>query len=65
MHDVQAEALINEFGGTRAVSRICGVTSQAVSQWKRNGIPRPWMQYLLLRRDLPAKQDGANAKVAA
>lgn len=38
--------IIKSFGGTGATARLCGVTSQAVSQWKKNGIPRPWRRFL-------------------
>ena len=38
----EARELIDRFGGTGAVAKRFGVTSQAVSQWKRSGIPRPW-----------------------
>lgn len=33
-------ALIEQLGGTTAVAKICSVKPQAVSQWKRNGIPK-------------------------
>ena len=32
--------LINALGGTSAVARICNVRPQAVSQWKKKGIPK-------------------------
>jgi hypothetical protein len=35
-------SLIDELGGTVAVAAHCGVRSQAVSQWRKKGIPRPW-----------------------
>lgn len=41
-------AVIDALGGTVATSRLCGVTSQAVTQWRRAGIPRPWRMYLQL-----------------
>lgn len=31
--------LIHRLGGTVAVAKICGVTSQAVSNWLTRGIP--------------------------
>jgi DNA-binding transcriptional regulator YdaS (Cro superfamily) len=33
--------IIDAIGGTYAVAKICKVTAQAVTQWKRNGIPKP------------------------
>ena len=38
--------LIDALGGSVAVARMCGVSSQAVSQWRKNGIPRPWKMIL-------------------
>jgi len=32
--------IIDSLGGTAAVAQICGITPQAVSQWKRKGIPK-------------------------
>jgi hypothetical protein len=43
-------AAIDAIGGSTVVARICDVTSQAVSQWRRNGIPKPWRKYLQLVR---------------
>lgn len=40
--------LIDSLGGTAAVARLVGVTPQAVSQWRANGIPRAWVKYLEL-----------------
>jgi DNA-binding transcriptional regulator YdaS (Cro superfamily) len=31
--------IIDALGGSTAVADICGVKSQAVSQWRRRGIP--------------------------
>lgn len=39
--------LIDRMGGNAEVRRLCGVTSAAVSQWRRNGIPTARFQYLL------------------
>lgn len=54
----EARELIDRFGGTGAVARRFGVTSQAVSQWKRAGIPRPWR---LLFGYLEAQSSAADA----
>ena len=38
---------IDKLGGSSAVASICdGITPQAVSQWRKNGIPRAWLRYL-------------------
>ena len=41
-------AAIDAIGGSTVLARLCGVTSQAVSQWRRKGIPKPWRMYLRL-----------------
>lgn len=43
-------AVIDALGGTVATSRLCEVSSQAVTQWRRAGIPKPWRMYLRLLR---------------
>ncbi len=53
-------AVIDALGGSGEVARLCQVSSQAVSQWRRNGIPQPRRMYLqLLRPDVFAERDGA------
>lgn len=37
--------IIDALGGTAEVARLCEVNSQAVSQWRRNGIPKAWRKY--------------------
>ncbi len=49
MFAMNTSNLIDNLGGTTTVARICGVTPQAVSQWRRKGIPRPWMLFLAQR----------------
>lgn len=45
--------IIDALGGSRAVAALCNVTSQAVSQWRRSGIPEARRMYLqLLRPDV-------------
>jgi hypothetical protein len=39
-------ALIDALGGSVQVSLLCRVTSQAVSQWRRTGIPEARRMYL-------------------
>jgi hypothetical protein len=38
--------IVNRLGGTVKLARICDVTPSAVSQWKKRGIPKPWMTHL-------------------
>jgi len=41
--------LIDDLGGTGAVAAECEVSSQAVSKWRRVGIPKSRRKYLRLR----------------
>lgn len=53
--------LIDALGGTVAAARLFDVTPQAVSHWRRHGIPKPRRMYLeLLRPDLRAVQVGVD-----
>ena len=38
--------LIDALGGSGSVAALCKVTSQAVSMWRRNGIPDARRMYL-------------------
>jgi hypothetical protein len=40
--------LIDALGGTCEVAALCGITPEAVSQWRRNGMPKAWRKYLAL-----------------
>lgn len=42
--------LIDALGGTGSVAALCDVSSQAVSKWKRLGIPRAQLKFLRLAR---------------
>lgn len=42
--------LIDRMGGTVEVARLCDVTPQAVTQWRRAGIPHPRRMYLAVVR---------------
>jgi len=45
--------VIDRLGGTVVVARLCRTRSQAVSQWRRIGIPGARLDYLrLLRPDV-------------
>jgi hypothetical protein len=45
--------IIDALGGTLAVARMCDIKGPSVSEWKRNGIPKPWRLYFeQLRPDI-------------
>lgn len=49
-----SKEVIDDLGGTAVVAELCRVSSAAVSQWKRNGIPSAQIRYLRERfRNLP------------
>lgn len=37
--------VIDALGGTYAVARLCGIQPPSVSEWKKNGIPKPWLMF--------------------
>ena len=46
-------SIIDALGGNSRVADICNISSQAVSKWRREGIPPARLMYLkLLRPDL-------------
>jgi len=40
-----ANEIIDSLGGTSSVAELCNVTTGAVSQWRENGIPKPWVRF--------------------
>lgn len=42
------DEIIDALGGTCVVARLCEVSPSAVSQWRKNGIPRFQRRYLAL-----------------
>lgn len=42
-------ALLQLLGGTNKVAKMCDVEPAAVSQWKKNGIPREHLMFLAAR----------------
>lgn len=44
------DLLIDALGGTVVVARLCQVKPSAVSQWRRDGIPRARLMFLELAR---------------
>lgn len=48
--DEEACRVIDALGGTGEAARLCEVTDAAVSQWRKDGIPRARLQFLRLAR---------------
>jgi len=42
--------IIDDLGGSAKVGRLCEVSTAAVSQWKKNGIPQARLMFLQLAR---------------
>lgn len=42
-------ALLQLLGGTNKVAKMCDVEPAAVSQWKKNGMPREHLMFLAAR----------------
>lgn len=50
--------VIGELGGPTEVGKLCGIRAQAVSQWKRHGMPRYRRDFLqLLKPDAFARAE--------
>lgn len=51
--------LIDQLGGTIAVSKLCEVRPPSVTQWRTDGIPRARRMFLELKRpDIFSPPDG-------
>jgi len=50
MGHINDSDLIDLLGGTGAVAELCDVSSQAVSKWRRQGIPKAQRKFLRLAR---------------
>ncbi len=60
------ENLIDRLGGTSKVAEMCEVTTGAVSQWRKNGIPGYRLQYFKAARpDLFYDRCNSSEQVAA
>lgn len=46
---MDANKIIDACGGTGKVAEVCEVTTGAVSQWRRTGIPRARLMFLRLK----------------
>lgn len=38
--------IIDDLGGTAKVARLCDIKPPSVSDWRKSGIPKPWLMYL-------------------
>lgn len=47
---MDANQIIDAIGGTYRVAELCQVSAQAVSQWRKDGIPQARIMYLKLAR---------------
>lgn len=56
MKKTEHAKIIEEIGGTVATANVCEVTSQAVSKWKRTGIPKARLMFLRERFPLRFKK---------
>jgi hypothetical protein len=45
-----ADVVIRRLGGTTKAADVCEVSAQAVSQWRRNGIPKAQLKFLRVAR---------------
>jgi len=48
--NTQYNLAIDALGGTNKVAELCGVSPQAVSQWRTDGMPQARLMYLRLLR---------------
>lgn len=56
-------SVINALGGTTEVARLCRITPQAVTKWRRTGIPMArWLYLRAVRPDVVPEDP---ARVAA
>lgn len=62
MSDQTASEIIDRLGGTVATAELCEVSSQAVSQWRNDGIPQARVMYL---RAIRPEVFGINEQKAA
>ncbi|WP_080425301.1 hypothetical protein [Burkholderia ubonensis] len=63
--DADASQLIDRLGGTGRTAEICDTSASAVSQWRRNGIPKPRLQFLRLAHPEAFVERGDQARDGA
>lgn len=60
MNTDTANLIIDRLGGTSATAKLCEIQPPSVSEWRKNGIPKPQLKYLrLLRPDVFEGLEGA------
>lgn len=64
MRHEEHSKLIDQLNGTVEVARLCHVSSQAVSKWRKDGIPDARMMFLRLARP-DVFEDKAQSKESA
>lgn len=63
--DSRPKEIIRRLGGSTKTAELCEITTGAVSQWKKKGIPKPRLMFLKLARPdvfglLPPKTTDGN-----
>jgi hypothetical protein len=48
--ELTAGQIIDALGGTSETARLCEVEPPSVSDWRKNGIPKPRLMFLRLAR---------------
>ena len=54
------QKVIDKLGGTTAVAKLCNVTSQAVSQWRKLGIPKARLMFLRVLRSVAIRGESGS-----
>lgn len=47
---MNADMIIDRLGGTVKAAQLCDVSKAAVSQWRRNGIPKARLMFLRIAK---------------
>ncbi len=64
--DLAPDTIIDRLGGTVETAQLCELTKGAVSQWRTNGIPKPWLKFLRAARpDVFTSEPGPASQEAA
>lgn len=45
METTYTSTLIDALGGNKKVAKACDISEQAVSQWRKRGMPKPWQKF--------------------
>ena len=56
MEAQDTSALIDALGGNKKLAKTCDISEQAVSQWRKKGIPDPWMKFFKVKWPKVIKQ---------